>query len=86
MSSEASKRSRPTYRSEKEHWEAWERGETRCPYCVGLDMRDFEATCDCSRIWWETEGKPLTISVVGRPDTAQTVKPHHYIPEVESGL
>lgn len=65
--------------TEKEHWEAWRRGEMRCPYCIGLDMRDFEFTCDCSRFSLETTGKPLTIQVVGRPDTAQVVPPERIV-------
>lgn len=65
--------------SEVEIWKAWKRGESRCPSCVDLDMRDFEATCDCSRIWWETEGRPKIIQVVGRPDTAQVVEPKLFV-------
>lgn len=61
--------------TEREIWQAWERGESRCPYCVGADMRDFEAMCDCSRFSWETTGQPLVIQVTGMPETAQVVKP-----------
>lgn len=65
--------------TEEEHWEAWERGEMRCPYCVGADERDFEAMCDCSRISWERYGKPIVFMVRGRPDTAQIVKPNAFV-------
>ena len=32
-------------------WEAWSRGEGRCPYCVDMPWREFEAMCDC----WEVD-------------------------------
>jgi hypothetical protein len=66
--------------TEEAIWFAWRRGESRCPYCIGLDMREFEVVCDCSRYSWETTGKPLVIQVVGRPDTAQVVPPTQYQP------
>jgi hypothetical protein len=28
-------------------WQAWERGESRCPHCIGLCPADWRATCDC---------------------------------------
>lgn len=62
--------------NEQDIWNAWERGESRCPYCINLDMRDFEATCDCSRFSLETTGKPIVIQVIGMPETAQVVPPH----------
>lgn len=65
--------------SEREHWEAWQRGEMRCPMCVGLDMDEFEAVCDCSRYSLETTGRPITIQVIGMPETAQTVLPHKIV-------
>jgi len=67
-------------RDERDIWEAWGRGESRCPYCVDItDMRDFEAACDCSRFSLETTGYPLVIQVKGRPDTAQVVPPHQIV-------
>lgn len=58
-------------------WQAWERGESRCPYCIDVeDMREFEAMCDCSRFSLETTGRPIVIQVTGMPETAQVVKPH----------
>lgn len=69
--------------TEEEHWKAWKRGEIRCPYCVGLEMDEFESVCDCSRFSLETTGKPITIQVIGRPDTAQTVLPYEIKEQVE---
>lgn len=60
-------------------WEAWQRGEARCPYCKGLDPADFEATCDCSRHSLETTGQPIVIQVIGQPETATVVPPHQII-------
>lgn len=37
----------PTHGAEVRAWQAWHRGEARCPYCIGLDDRDWLATCDC---------------------------------------
>ena len=31
-------------------WEAWSRGEGRCPYCVDQEWRDFVAMCDCFEV------------------------------------
>lgn len=62
--------------TEEQIWEEWERGESRCPYCVDLDERDFDATCDCSRWSLERFGVPVTIWVNGHPESAVTVKPH----------
>ncbi len=39
----------PTHGAEIRLWQSWERGETRCPYCVNAAWRDFEAMCDCPR-------------------------------------
>jgi hypothetical protein len=36
---------------EELEWEAWWNGAGRCPYCVGIAWRDFEAICDC----WERD-------------------------------
>lgn len=68
-----------TYASEQEHWEAWERGETRCPYCVGLDDQDFEAVCDCSRWSWENNGHGISFQVIGSTSDPVPVKPHKYV-------
>lgn len=65
--------------NEREMWETWERGESRCPYCIGLDIEEFEVVCDCSRYSLETTGRPIVIQVIGRPDTAQVVKPHRIV-------
>jgi hypothetical protein len=65
--------------TETEQWQAWQRGEARCPYCIGLDDRDFAATCDCSRYSLETTGRPIVIQVIGRPETAQTVMPERIV-------
>jgi hypothetical protein len=68
---------------EGEHWAAWERGEIRCPYCVGLDDQDFEATCDCSRWSWEKNGHGISIQVVGSDNPPVPVKPHTYVPPTD---
>ena len=60
-------------------WEAWERGEARCPYCIGLDMRDFEAICDCSRFSLETTGKPVAFQVIGSDNPPVVVPPHRIV-------
>lgn len=64
---------------EKPAWDAWERGENRCPFCIGLAMEDFEAVCDCSRYSLETTGKPLVIQVIGMPETASIVLPRRIV-------
>lgn len=56
-------------------WEAWHRGEARCPYCAGLSMAEFANLCDCSRYNLETTGKPLVMQVTGQPETAIVVPP-----------
>lgn len=34
--------------TEKDIWETWEKGESRCPYCINLTCAiDWETTCDC---------------------------------------
>ena len=65
----------PEFKSEAEHWDAWLEGTTRCPFCIGLAMEDFEAICDCSRFSLETTGEPLVIQVAGQPETATIVPP-----------
>lgn len=35
-------------------WEAWSRGEARCPYCVDCDAIEWWAICDC---WMAPEPK-----------------------------
>ena len=37
----------PRHGAEVRHWEAWARGERRCPYCEGEEWADFVAMCDC---------------------------------------
>lgn len=68
--------------SEIETWEAWARGESRCPYCVDLtDVSDFAATCDCDQFereypdfrWpddpmrFEIDGEPVIVTEVLEP-------------------
>lgn len=65
--------------SEREHWEAWRRGEMRCPMCIGLPMDEFDAVCDCSRYSLETTGKPLVIQVIGVPESRTVVLPDRIV-------
>lgn len=53
MDAERSTPSEPDYdlHPEKPIWEKWQREGGRCPYCVGVDDRDWLAMCDC----WEAE-------------------------------
>lgn len=46
----------PTHGEEIRTWEAWARGEGRCPYCIGQPWRDFVAMCDC----WQAEREAVT--------------------------
>lgn len=71
------------YPSQQAHWEAWERGEDRCPLCWDLDERDFEACCDCSRWSWEHNGHGISIGVVGT-NISVPVKPYTFNPSATS--
>lgn len=45
----------PRHGAEVRHWNEWQRGERRCPYCEGEAWGDFIAMCDCWRAEYETE-------------------------------
>lgn len=47
----------PRHGAEVRHWDAWSRGETRCPYCVGLEDLDFATVCDCWQYEREDQAK-----------------------------
>ena len=47
----------PKHGAEVRRWESWSAGKTRCPYCVGLEMADFEAVCDC----WQYERESAAV-------------------------
>jgi hypothetical protein len=61
--------------NENEIWDAWSRGESRCPHCINMGDDEFEAMCDCSRYTFEKTGKQLSIEVIGHPESITPVMP-----------
>lgn len=51
--------------TEKEHWDLWAEGESRCPFCDNVDSRDFEAICDCWREGQDARSRILEYSMEG---------------------
>jgi hypothetical protein len=62
-------------RPEDPGWDAWARGEARCPLCLGMDEDEFQAMCDCSRAEFEASGEQLSIYVIGHPESETPVYP-----------
>lgn len=60
---------------EEAMWDAWARGEARCPYCINMGWDEFQAMCDCSRAHFEATGRQSYLGVISQPEVIVPIMP-----------